>query len=254
MKKILLAPNSFKECSISTDVASKLESILRKDDGIEIAKFPISDGGDGFLDVCISNFQLQALKFEVTRPYDNDLFTVRTAYSAESRCLYIESAEVIGLKLIPEEKRNPLLLSTKGLGKLFKLVIESGLNVDKIIVGIGGTGTSDLGLGVCSDFGLKLFDFYGNEVEIIPKNFVAVKEIVWPKIKLPFQLELITDVDNELLGSGGAVRTFARQKGASNSEIETLETGFNKVVNLIVNNKLIKFPFSLSGAGGGLAY
>ena len=160
IKKILLAPNSFKECSTSTEIAGKLEEILKTNNELKIAKFPISDGGDGFLDVCISNFNLQVLKFKVTRPYDNDLFTVRTAYSAEDRYLYIESAEVIGLKHIPIEKRYPLLLNTKGLGELFKLVIESGLNVDKLILGIGGTGTSDLGLGLCSEFGLKLFNFW----------------------------------------------------------------------------------------------
>ena len=253
MKKILLAPNSFKECSYSTEVANKLEKILEKSGRLKISKFPISDGGDGFLEVCCRNFKLEQLAYKVTKPYSDELFTVKTGYSPNDKFLYIESAEVIGLKLIPIEKRHPLLLNTKGLGALFKSVIESGLNVDKVILGIGGTGTSDLGLGFCSAFGLKLFDFWNKEAEIIPANFTKVNKISWPKIRLPFYIELVTDVDNNLLGPQGAARTFAKQKGASTGDIELLELGFSRMLNLLKNNGLVDSIDELSGAGGGLA-
>ena len=253
MKKILLAPNSYKECSYSTEAADRFEKILGKDSKLKITKFPISDGGDGFLQVCCRNFNLEVLTFEVTKPYNNELFVVKTGYSANDKSLYIESAEVIGLKLIPNEKRHPLLLNSKGLGMLFNLVIESGLNVDKIILGIGGTGTSDLGLGFCSAFGLRLYDIFENEVEIIPANYVLASKISWPRFRLPFSIELVTDVDNELLGPNGAAITFAKQKGATDREIDVMELGFTKMLKLFKDNGLVESSAGLSGAGGGLA-
>ena len=253
MKKLLLAPNSFKECSYSTHIADMLEKILEKEVQLNISKFPISDGGDGFLDVCIRNLNLEILTFETIKPYADELFRVKVGYSSIDKILYIESAEVIGLKLIPKNKRHPLLLNTKGLGLLFKSIIESELNVDKVILGIGGTGTSDLGLGCCSVFGLELFDFSDKSLGIYPANYERVNKIKWPYFELPLQIDLITDVDNGLLGPNGASRTFAKQKGATEPEIEILEEGFNKILNLLINKEIIESADELCGAGGGLA-
>jgi glycerate 2-kinase len=253
MKKILLAPNSFKECSSSVDVSNILNRMLAKYNKLIIKELPISDGGDGFLDVCIKRLNLDILTFETRRPYGSDLFASRVGYSAGQEQLYIESAEVIGLKNIPIDMRHPLELNSKGLGDLFKLIIESGLNVDKIELGVGGTGTSDLGLGFCSAFGLKLYDILGKEVNIIPRNYLTVSNLEWKKAKLPFKIEVIADVDNPLLGENGAARTFAGQKGASKNEIDSLELGFEKLINLFYNKGLIGLSDKLSGAGGGLA-
>ncbi len=253
MKKILLAPNSFKECSDSTEVANILEKLIDKGKDLKILKLPISDGGDGFLNVCIEYFNLKILTFTAPAPYGNDLIDVRVGYSTNGNIVYIESAEVIGLRRIPVEKRHPLLLNSKGLGVLIQSIIESGLNVDKIIIGIGGTGTSDLGLGLCSVFGLRLFDLYNKEAKIIPENFFSVQEFLWPNINLPFKIELVTDVDNRLLGTEGAVGVFAKQKGATKGETKVLKLGFEKIVKLFINKKLINSANELNGAGGGLA-
>lgn len=253
MKKLLLAPNSFKECSYSTHISDMLEKILGKEVQLNISKFPISDGGDGFLDVCIRNFNLEILTFETIKPCVDELFQVKVGYNSTDKILYIESAEVIGLRLVPKDKRHPLVLNTKGLGLLFKSIIESELNVDKVVLGIGGTGTSDLGLGCCSVFGLELFDFSNKSLRIYPANYEKVNKIRWPNFELPFQIDLITDVDNGLLGPNGASRTFAKQKGATDREIEILEEGFNKIFNLITNKGITESADELHGAGGGLA-
>ena len=253
MKKILLAPNSFKECSSSINITKYLNKILAIHNNLTIKELPISDGGDGFLDVCVKHFGLDILTFETKRPYSNDFFAVRVGYSPEQKLLYIESAEVIGLKSIPLDMRHPLSLNSKGLGDLFKLIIESGLNVDNIILGVGGTGTSDLGLGFCSAFGLKLYDIFDKEVNIVPENYYSVNNLEWEEAKLPFQIEVIADVDNPLLGENGAVRSFAEQKGARKSEIEALELGFEKLIKLFYNKGITRLNDELNGAGGGLA-
>jgi glycerate kinase len=253
MKKILLAPNSFKECSNSVQIADLLKLNLAKSNQLIIRELPISDGGDGFLDACARHFKLNILKYEIERPSSNDPSLLRAGFLSGQNELYIESAEVIGLKYIPIDKRHPLLFNTKALGDLVKSVIESGLNVDKIILGVGGTGTSDLGLGFCSAFGLKLYDNFGNEANIIPESYNSVNSFEWKKTELPFKIEVIADVDNPLLGENGAVKTFAEQKGATKDEIEVLELGFEKLINLFHYKGLIGLINDLNGAGGGLA-
>ena len=121
-KKILLAPNSFKECAISTEVADLFEKFLNTDNNYEIFKYPISDGGDGFLDVLNYDNELIDITYSITTPYDNSKFDCIAGYDEKNKIIYIESAKVLGLQLIPKEKRHPLYLSSKGLGKLLEQI------------------------------------------------------------------------------------------------------------------------------------
>ncbi|HKI79626.1 MAG TPA: glycerate kinase [Ignavibacteriaceae bacterium] len=253
MKKILLAPNSFKECSGATEICKILSEKLDTNQNIKTRCIPISDGGDGFLDICKNLFNLDIINYQVSTTYSNDLLNCRIGYSAGSKEIYIESAEVIGLHKIPVDKRHPLSLNSRGLGELLKCIIDAKLDVDKVIIGVGGTGTSDLGLGLCSVFGLELIDFFDKKMEVIPDNFSTTEKFNWENTSLPFDIELVMDVNNPLLGENGAVKTFARQKGATTREIKTLELGFTKIIKLLKNNSLLKDDLWLSGAGGGLA-
>ncbi len=256
-KKILLAPNSFKECADSTEVANLFEKQLQNNNELEILKYPISDGGDGFLNTLQYNFELKVIKFTITTAYDDSKFECEVLYDEQNKTVYIESAKVLGLKLIPLEKRHPLHLNSKGLGELLEQINESinknEIDANKVIIGIGGTGTNDLGLGVCSVFGMKLIDIYSKEVEIIPINFQRISKILWNKPNFSFKIIAIVDVNNPLLGEQGASRQFAGQKGASDSEINLLELGFNKIINLLSNKEIDISVDKLSGAGGGLA-
>jgi len=253
MKKILLAPNSFKECATSVRIAGLLEKYLHNSLQWGTNKLPISDGGDGFLEVCNYLFNMEILTSYVSTPYDNSKIEVKYGYAKDKKQIYIESAKIIGLGRIPLNKRHPLLLNSKGLGELLKTISKSGLNVEKVTIGVGGTGTNDLGLGLCSVFGMELLDVSGKKLEILPDNYKDAHNIYWSKEALPFKIELILDVDNPLMGSYGASKTFAPQKGATKKEVDFLESGFNQILKLL-GRKNITYPIeSLSGAGGGLA-
>ena len=256
-KKILLAPNSFKECADSIETIELIEKYLSEYRNIEVLKYPVSDGGDGFLNTLKYNFDLSVLKYSISTPYDDSKFNCEVLYDEQNNTIYIESAKVLGLQIIPKDKRQPLYVSSNGMGELLdqinNSVFNKEINVEKVVVGIGGTGTNDLGLGMCSVYGLKLLDKYGNETKAIPVNYLNVDKILWSKPKFYFNLEVIIDVNNPLLGKFGATHQFAKQKGATNVEIKLLETGFIKIVNILKNNNIgISFNL-LSGAGGGLA-
>ncbi|HVO73319.1 MAG TPA: glycerate kinase [Ignavibacteriaceae bacterium] len=257
MKKILIAPNSFKGCADSITISNYFKEYLADLKEYKIIVKPISDGGDGFLDVCKSNFNLKELKYQVTTPYDESSLRCNAGYDENDETIYIESAKVLGLNLIPSGRKNPMLLSSKGVGDLLKKIAgdikKKKIKADKVIIGIGGTGTNDLGLGAASRFGLKLIDAGGNECQVIPKNYKKIKLLDWKRIDLPFEIFCVIDVENPLTGENGASRTFARQKGASDNDIESLEEGFQKLVNIFIEEKLIKGAEMLPGAGGGLA-
>src|SRR3989339_2120337 len=229
-KKILIAPNSFKECASSVEVANLFEKHLMGED-YELIKLPISDGGDGFLDVCASIFDLKILQYKIPHPVGLPDNIGRVGFDEKNKTMYIESAEVIGLKLVPPEKRNPLDLNTAPLGYLLRQIeedcVKGKIEVKKVIVGVGGTATTDMGLGLCSVYGLKLFDEQNLSIPILPKNFVYAKRIKWHKVHLPFAVEAVVDVDNPLTGDQGAVKIFAKQKGASDEDLKLLERGFS---------------------------
>jgi glycerate kinase len=256
-KNILIAANSFKECADSVTAAGFFNKELSRNSSLNIISRPISDGGDGFLNICREYYNLETLKYRVSTPYDDNKLTCNAGYDRKNKVVYIESADILGLKIIPEPKRHPALLSSKGMGELLNAIVNDvnskKLKIKKVVLGIGGTGINDLGLGMCSTLGLKMFDNNGNELEVIPKNFRLASSLLWSKIQLPFELEVIIDVKNPLLGKMGATNVYGQQKGLKKNEISGIEKGFEKIINILNYNKLTRIPNELSGAGGGLA-
>ncbi|TSA26025.1 MAG: hypothetical protein D4R68_07945, partial [Ignavibacteriales bacterium] len=127
---ILIAPNSFKGCADSVEITEYIKGSLFKllpeeiKSNIDFLLKPISDGGDGFLQVCQRNFGVEFLHFEISNPFNADKFFCPVGYFQESKTIYIESAEVLGMKLIPEEFRRPMSLSSKGMGDLLLQIYD----------------------------------------------------------------------------------------------------------------------------------
>ncbi|MCX6173489.1 MAG: glycerate kinase [Ignavibacteriales bacterium] len=258
---ILIAPNSFKGCADSVEITEYIKGSLFKllpeeiKSKIDFLLKPISDGGDGFLQVCQRNFGVEFLHFEISNPFNADKFFCPVGYYQETKTIYIESAEVLGMKLIPEEFRRPMSLSSKGMGDLllqiYDFVMDGIMDVEKVIIGIGGTGTNDLGMGMMEAFGLELYDSKDNMLEVKPRNFSKVEKIVVPEVTLPYKIEMILDVENPLLGIDGASLLFAEQKGATDEEAKEMEKGFSHILDELEIDD--DSQSNMNGAGGGLA-
>ena len=249
---ILIAPNSFKECSDSVTISDIIYNNLGKNLDCNLIRKPISDGGDGFTDVCKHYFNGEELIYNVSTPYNDEALECKVIYLEETKTVYIESANVLGLKVVPPERRNPLLLSSKGLGELLLILAGEIYDIKKVVIGIGGTATIDMGLGACSALGLKLNDIIGEALDVIPANFSKVKDIEWYKNKLPFQVLSIIDVSNPLVGEQGAAKQFGNQKGANKSSLVVIENGFDNILNILQNKGLLGSSKVLYGAGGGI--
>jgi len=257
MSKILVAPNSFKECADSVKLSELISENLAILPNVKLTKKPISDGGDGFLNVCKFHFGGKLIHYQISTAYDDSLMKCSVLYVEKSKTIFIESAEILGLKVIPKNLRKPQALSSKGIGDLLLKIgddVKTGkIFVDRIYLGVGGTATIDMGLGMMGSLGLKLLDKDTNVLPVLPINNNKVKAIKWNKINLPFEILPIADVANQLTGEEGGVMVYGKQKGATKEELVKIETGFGNILNLLKNNQLIKSLEFLSGAGGGIA-
>jgi glycerate 2-kinase len=254
-KAILIIPNSFKESADSVQITKLFNEFLP--DSLNKILKPISDGGDGFLEVCRYYFEGELLNYKISLPYSKDEFNCEVLYVKEQKTIYIESANVLGLKIIPPELRKPLQLSSKGLGELIKQIskdVETGeLEVSEVVIGIGGTGTIDMGIGACSRLGLKLLDSRGMVIEPVSQNFMLVDLVNKSNFNLPFQITCITDVNTTLFGSNGAINLYGQQKGASANDIKLIEDGLLNILKLLKNKEIYDLDNEINGAGGGLA-
>jgi glycerate kinase len=254
---ILLVPNSFKECADSVTLAELFTSNLSLPKEYNLISKPLSDGGDGFLRVCQKNFGLEILHYNIPAPYGGRIIKCPVGYSRANKNIFIESANVLGLKTIPSDKRHPLVLSSRGMGvllnKIMKEVKKGKLKVNDITIGVGGTGTNDLGIGMLAELGMKLIDKNNSELEPLPLNFRSVKKILWNGPEFPFKINLVTDVNNPLLGTDGATFVYGRQKGLTAREIKIADAGFENIISVSKEDRIIRNIKFISGAGGGLA-
>jgi glycerate 2-kinase len=254
-KSILIIPNSFKESADSVQIAKLFNEFLPGSFN-KILK-PISDGGDGFLEVCKFYFGGKLLNYKISLPYSEEELNCKVLYVEEQKKIYIESANILGLKVIPLEKRKPLLLSSKGMGELIMLIskdVETGkLDVSEVVIGIGGTGTIDMGIGACSRLNLKLLDSNGTILDPIPQNYKSVNSLTTRTSNLHFRITCIVDVNTQLLGPNGAMQLYGRQKGASGDAVKEIEDGLVNILNLFKIKKIDILDNEINGAGGGIA-
>ncbi len=123
--KILIAPNSFKESLSSVKIAEIISKELSNNKNFQLTTLPLSDGGDGFLEVVKFIYKSQITEHNFPIEFAGEKFSAPVLINNSTKEIFIESAEVIGLKKLPQQKRNPLTLNTFPLGKLINdLVIN----------------------------------------------------------------------------------------------------------------------------------
>ncbi len=247
--RVLLALNSFKECANSPEVVSLLKEKLKKYARIDV--LPLTDGGDGFLEVCRKTFDLGLEYYSLQNLYNEEQYRVPIGYSDRERCVYLESAEIIGLKKVPPGYRNPRLLNSENVGQVIRRILHRKHHIKKIVLGLGGTATSDLGLGACKPFGLKLLDRNDHEIPPHPGLYENAFRVVLPR-RISVALEAVLDVQVPLTGKNGPALLFAGQKGASAAVRAALERGAKNILRILQRDHAMNFSREKLGAGGGL--
>ena len=230
-KKIIIACDSYKGCLSSREVNEAIASGLKEwdseDASPEIICLEMSDGGEGMLDAFLS-----AMKGERVRIHAHDALMrwIEAEYGIVNDTAIIEIAQAAGLALIEPEQRNPMKATSWGVGEMIMNAYRRG--VRHFIVGLGGSATSDCGIGMLKAMGDD-----------------------WKKIRQECTFMLASDVTNPLCGENGAAHVFAPQKGADAEMVEMLDARAGKFAEVSAKH----FGYDRSevpgaGAAGGLGY
>lgn len=248
---ILIAPDKFKGSLTANQVCDAVvtgaQNFLPTS---KITKLPLADGGEGSLEVLEKTIHFNRILLEVKDP----LFrTINTYYGLLNNVAYIEMASASGLQLLSEEERNPMLTTSFGTGEMIFDALKKGAK--KIYLFVGGSATNDAGMGIASALGYEFKDKQNNTLEPIGANLIKAQQINATNSVSFDDVEVIvlTDVDNPLFGKNGAACVFAKQKGASETEIAQLDKGLESF------SEILKSTFGVnvsnthgSGAAGGV--
>lgn len=252
--KIISAVDSFKGSVSSSDINNCVEKGIRKVyPNSEVIKVPIADGGEGTVESLIEALGGEIISLSVRNPL-GEMIDSYYGILYDKKTAVIEMALASGLPLIPEEKRNPMKVSSYGTGELIKDALDRGCT--EFIVGIGGSATNDGGIGMLEALGYKFYDKNLNYLETCGENLINLKIIddksVNDKLKNAKFL-VACDVNNPFYGENGAAHVYGRQKGATENMILELDKGLENFANLIKNIKNIDVQtINGTGAAGGI--
>ncbi|KQZ89503.1 glycerate kinase [Phycicoccus sp. Root563] len=229
--RVVIAPDKFKgtltAAAVATNVAAGLRSVLPD---VEVVMVPVADGGDGTLAAA------EAAGFErVTVPAHGPTGEDRKAsYGARGSEAVVELAEVCGLDLLAERGLAPLTATSRGTGDLISAALDDGAR--RVVVGIGGSASTDGGLGLLQALGARVTGADGREVGpggLGLEDAVALDLSGLHPGLAGAEVVVACDVDNPLTGSHGAAAVYGPQKGASPDDVERLDAALTRWADLV---------------------
>lgn len=253
MRRIIIAPDSFKGSLTSSEVAAAIrEGIEDALPGCEMATVCMSDGGDGMIsaiEACIGSEKvLVTVHDPLGRPTE-------AAYLITDETAVIEMAQASGLTCISTSERNPMKTSTFGTGEMILDAYRKGCR--RFIIGLGGSATNDAGCGMMEALGFRFTDLNGSEVSgCCGETLKSIAEVDGSAVKIDLASCIFTaacDVEAVFTGPKGAAEVFAAQKGADEKMISELEAGMKEYEGMILERYGINLSeVKGSGAAGGL--
>ena len=229
--RVVVAPDKFKGCLPAADVAEAVARGIRSArPAVETVLVPVADGGDGTVAAALSAGWSEVV-VDAVGPTGQP---VRATYARQDQRAVVELAEVVGLDRLPEGRLDPLGASTFGLGLVIKAAVEAG--VTDVVLGLGGSASTDGGAGMAQALGVRLLDAAGDE---LPVGAAALADLAAVDLA-PLRARLArvtvtvaTDVDSPLLGPDGAAAVFGPQKGASPADVAALEQGLTRWAQVV---------------------
>ena len=251
--KILVAPDKFKGSLSAIAAAAAITRGLRAIwPDAEISTAPIADGGEGFAEALCHALGGIWVETRALDPIGREVSTRYGWVEAEGLAI-IEMSETSGLWRLTKDERAPLRANSYGTGQLIRHAVERGAR--KILVGLGGSATTDGGVGMAAALGYEFLTSDGEELALQPGQLIALTRIQSNEaIDLP-EIVAACDVQNPLLGPRGTAHVFSPQKGASETDIVALEGGLSALADCVATDLGCDFRDTPgAGAAGGLAF
>ncbi len=251
--RILVAPDKFKGSLSAVAAAEAIARGWRRacpQDALELA--PIADGGEGFAETLCRALAGEWITCEVLDPIGRKV-RGRYAWIGSRRLAVIEMAEASGLWRLGPGERAPLTATTFGSGQLIRDAAARGAKT--ILVGLGGSATTDGGIGMAAALGYATLTSDGEELEPLPGNLASLTRIMNDNvIDLP-EIIAACDVQNPLLGPRGTARVFSPQKGADARAVEELENAMESLADVVTADLGCDFRDEPgAGAAGGFGF
>ena len=260
MKKVIVAIDSYKGCLTAAEAnQAASEGVLAKMPDAQVVQVPVSDGGEGFLEAFQATMGGEIVEVNVKDPL---MRTIMAQYLVQGNTAVIEIAKASGLTLLSPEERNPMVATSYGTGQLVVDAVRKGCK--HIIVGLGGSATSDCGIGMlraiidsltsgraCSRSAIESSSDCSHSIAAFSRggSWDDVRELD------DVRFTIATDVTNPLCGENGAAHVFAPQKGAPYDDVLALDARAKRFAEASakhLGHDCQNMPGA--GAAGGLGY
>lgn len=259
--KVVIAIDSLKGCLTSRQAnEAAREAVLQRWPDTDVTCLPVSDGGEGFLDAIEGTGNYQRITLRVLDPLRRP---IEAQYLMCGHHAAIEMAQASGIALLKPEERDPLCATSYGTGQLIADALRRGAT--DIIVGLGGSATSDCGKGMLESMAPLMSPRKGGGMPFPLSSPVQALDIPLPIMGedgRELSIVLATDVTNPLLGSQGAAHTFARQKAAPDmtpAQLDAIVEELESRASAFAAESAARLGHDLSreagaGAAGGVGY
>ncbi len=247
--KIVIAPDSFKESLTAEQVAEAIKRGFQQSiSDVDCLLCPVGDGGEGTVDAIRHSLDLEEKWIQVTGPFGSK---EAMRYFQKEQLALFEVADLVGLGKIPQEKRNPLQIQTRGIGELIRHLISQ--EIKEIYIGVGGTASNDGGIGIAAGLGYQFYDRDGNVLTACGQtllNLASVSTENCYKIPEDVHIRILADVVSPLCGHQGATYTFGKQKGLDPTMFVAVDQAIQDFYEKV---SLATLEIKGAGAGGGIA-
>src|SRR5215216_2389831 len=204
--RVVVAPARFEAGLGAGQAAAAIETGLRRArPDAEVLRVPVGDGGPGTLEALLAA-GFERVPVAASGPTGEP---VAAAIAVDGARAFVEMAEASGLRRLPGGRPAPLTATTYGTGELIRAALDLG--VRRIVLGVGGSATTDGGTGMARALGARFLDAEGRE---LPPGGAALGDLAAvsvdgldPRLRA-VQVVVASDVDNPLVGERGAAAVY----------------------------------------------
>jgi glycerate kinase len=251
--RVLVAPDSFKGTFSSVVVSDALAegwSALRPRD--EVSLTPMADGGEGTLDAIEASGGWDRHALAAKDPL---MRTLTAAYLRSGDRAVVEMASASGLSRVPVGERDPMAASTFGTGQVLAAAI--GLGCREIVLGFGGSATTDGGAGLLEALGARLRDANGADLAAGGGALGGLASVDLTGLSAALSevhIVVASDVTNPLLGEHGAAAVYGPQKGAAPQQVAELDRNLRRYADIVEGaiGKPLRYEPGSGAAGGSI--
>ena len=263
--KVVFAMDSMKGCLTSLECGeAAAKGLVRAIPGAEYIVRPLADGGEGTVKAVTIGCEGEFVNLDVTGPLGRKVQAeYGIIYNDEGiKTAIIEIASAAGITLISDKEKDPFKTTTYGVGEIINDALSRGCR--SFIIGLGGSATNDLGIGMLQALGVKFYDSTGTPVGK-ENSYLTGSDLEFiysidtnsmnPSIK-ESNFRIACDVNNPLTGENGASYIYGPQKGLFQSEIQMMDKWHEQFVATLSHKLGEEIDSSEPGMGaaGGLGF